>query len=158
MRHLTLTGILLIAFSLLLTGCQTGSSADDDSTINADDITIDGAWVRAMESGNSAAYMTITNNSNTDITLTDASAEFAGMVQVHQTTIENDVARMQQVENGLSIPAGETITLEPGGYHIMLMNLTDALIEGNDTDITLTFDSSISRTVTTPIRTEAPQD
>jgi hypothetical protein len=157
MRQLTQIGIATSVLLLLLVGCQEATSPGDTTESSDDTITISDAWVRAMEDGNSAAYMTIQNNSDDDITLTEASADFANMTQIHQTTIEDDVARMQEVEGGLTIPAGESVNLEPGGYHVMLMDLQEPLVEGNDALLTLTFDNGDVQTVNLPIRTEAPR-
>src|SRR5690606_4271195 len=77
-----------------------------------------------MSSGVSGAYMSITNNGEDYVTLVSVSAEGDGMVQIHETTVdENDMASMQELEDGVTIAAGETVELAPGGLHIMLMNL-----------------------------------
>ena len=157
MRQRTLL-VTLIAIMLITTGCfQAIENPETPISSSEVTLTVSGAWVRAMQTGNSAAYMTIQNNSDSDITLTEASADFANMAQIHQTTIEDDVARMQEVEGGLTIPAGESVNLEPGGYHIMLMNLQEPLVEGEETLVTLTFDNGDIQAVALPIRTEAPQ-
>lgn len=105
-------------------------------------ITIDEAWVRpALASGTSAAYFTITNYTDNPVTLTSIATDFAAMAQIHQTVVENDMAQMQHLENGLLIGAGETIQLQPGGYHIMLMDVQQALNEGEIVSLTPTFDN-----------------
>jgi hypothetical protein len=160
MQRVTRIAIALSVFLLVLAGCQEATPDDTtaESDSNTEDIAITDVWVRAMESGNSAAYMTVQNNTDNDITLTAATTDVARMVQVHQTVIEDDVARMQEVTDGLTIPAGESVNLEPGGYHIMLMNLEEALVDGEETTLNLIFSNDETRTITAPIRTEAPQD
>ena len=68
----------------------------------------------------SAAYMALTNNSNEEIRITRVTSPQFGAVELHQTTIENDVARMRAVDE-LIIRPGETVRLERGGMHLMLM-------------------------------------
>jgi copper(I)-binding protein len=116
-------------------------------------ITVADAWVRpALVSGNTAAYMRITNHTDTPITLTSITADFAGIVQIHQTVVENDMAHMQHLENGMRIGAGETLTLQPGGYHVMLMNVQQALNEGETVSLGLTFDNGETLTIEAEVR------
>jgi len=63
---------------------------------------------------------------------------------------------MQEVKGGLAIPAGETVELAPGGYHVMLMELAEPLEEGSTFDLTLTFENAGEKTVEVEVRTEAP--
>ncbi len=72
----------------------------------------------------SAGYMTLTNNSDDVIRITRVSSQQYGAVEIHQTSIENDVARMRAVGE-LIIPPGETVRLERGGMHLMLMQQAD---------------------------------
>ncbi|MDH4074884.1 MAG: copper chaperone PCu(A)C [Acidimicrobiia bacterium] len=63
---------------------------------------------------------------------------------------------MQEVKGGIEIPAGETVELAPGGYHVMLMELAEPLKEGAMFDLTLTFENAGEKTVNVEVRTEAP--
>lgn len=63
---------------------------------------------------------------------------------------------MQEVKGGLAIPAGGTVELAPGGYHVMLMELAEPLKEGTTFDLTLTFENAGEQTVDVEVRTEAP--
>ncbi len=63
---------------------------------------------------------------------------------------------MKQVAGGVEIPAGTTVALEPGGYHVMLMELASPLRAGATFDLTLSFENAGDRTVTVEVRTEAP--
>ena len=71
-----------------------------------------------------AGYMTLTNNSDDVIRITRVSSPQYGAVEIHQTSIENDVARMRAVGE-LIIPPGETVRLERSGMHLMLMQQAD---------------------------------
>ena len=83
----------------------------------------------------SAAYITLTNNSYEEIRITHVTSPQFGAVELHQTTIENDVARMRAVDE-LIIRPGETVRLERGSMHLMLMR------QAGDADtVTLNFHS-----------------
>lgn len=101
-------------------------------------IKVDHAWSRAAMAGREGVvYLTITNSGAPD-TLTAVSTPVAAMAQVHQTTSDNGVMKMRPVT---SLPIGQdkSVTLAPGGYHIMLMNLKQTLEQGNSFPVTLTF-------------------
>ncbi|MEL6525434.1 MAG: copper chaperone PCu(A)C, partial [Chloroflexota bacterium] len=110
-----------------------------------------------MEMGMSAvsgAYVTITNNRLEDITLVSATAENVGMIEIHETVVDdNDMASMQEIEGGLLVPAESTVEMRPGGLHLMLMQLQSDLVEGETVAITLTFADNTSIVVDAPIST-----
>jgi copper(I)-binding protein len=88
-----------------------------------------------------AGYLAVTNNGSTDDTLLEVRADFP-RVMVHDTEIDDaGVARMFHVMS-LPIPAGETVTLEPGGKHIMFMGLDAPLLEGQEFAGTLVFETA----------------
>ena len=94
-----------------------------------------------MDMGTSslAGYLIIKNTGSTDDQLISASADFAGMVMLHKSVVDsNNVATMQQVQS-IDIPAGQTVTLQPGGFHIMLMNLKTTPQVGSKITLTLVF-------------------
>ena len=93
-------------------------------------------WVRATAPGQkvAAAYMEI--KSTGPATLISVASPVAGMAEVHETTMENGMMKMRPVER-LALPAGKTVELKPGGYHIMLMDLKRQLKEGDTVPITL---------------------
>lgn len=112
------------------------------------------AWARAVPvaDGNSAAYMTILNGLDTDVTLTDAASSISGMVQLHETTSNDGVMSMNHAPDGWVIPAGGTLTLAPGGKHVMIMNLSAPLAAGEEIDLLLTFDNGDIQELTVPVR------
>ena len=95
-----------------------------------DDLEITNAWVREPIPGRmmSAAYLTITNPSDSDRVLTSVTADWAGLIEIHTHLHEDGVMRMRQLPS-LVIPAGETVTFEPGGLHLMLFRLKLPLAE-----------------------------
>ncbi|MCA9885346.1 MAG: copper chaperone PCu(A)C [Anaerolineae bacterium] len=101
-------------------------------------------------------YMLITNGGDSDDVLVGVEADFANDIQIHETTVENDMARMVEVGQ-IDIPAGETATLQPGGYHVMFIDVTRNLMVGDEVEITLNFESGASAAVTAVVGDEAPE-
>lgn len=88
----------------------------------------------------SAAYMTIENGSDQALKLVSATTAAAGLVEIHEVTMENDVMKMRPVEGGLEIPAGGSVELKPGGYHVMLMELKQDFVPSEAISLTLKFE------------------
>ncbi|MBI5671477.1 MAG: copper chaperone PCu(A)C [Chloroflexi bacterium] len=116
--------------------------------------------------GVSAAYMTIENPGTSALRLVGAATTAANIVEIHEVTMENDVMRMRPLENGLEIPAGGSVELKLGGYHVMLMDLTREFVPGEAISLTLTFEALNAEgtpggtvqevVIGAPIREEAP--
>ena len=125
---------------------------------SAADLSIEGAYARAVPEGvrASAAYMTIANTGAEDDRLVAASASFAARVELHTHILENGVARMREVEGGIPVPAGETVSLAPGGLHVMLMGLSGPLAEGSTAPITLVFERAGAIAVEAPVKAVKP--
>lgn len=98
---------------------------------------VDDAWVRATVAGqpSSGAFMTL--KADTDSTLLSVQSPVANLVQIHQSSMKDDVMSMQQVD-AVALPAGKAVSFDPHGYHIMLMNLTGQIKEGDSVPLTLT--------------------
>jgi hypothetical protein len=92
--------------------------------------------------GTSAVYGTLTNNTTKDIVLIDGQTDLAGIVEVHEMAMINGELKMQQIAGGLLIPAGQSIQLEPGGNHLMLMQLTKDLLAGEEISVTFSFEGA----------------
>ena len=97
------------------------------------------------------AFVTITNNGATDDRLVSVSSPAADVGQLHTMEMVGDVMKMHALPDGIVIPAGQTVTLEPSGLHIMLMGLKQALVEGETLKVTLTFEKAGSVDVELPI-------
>ena len=82
-------------------------------------------YVRAMVPGAEVGggYVTITNTGSTDDRLIAASSSRAIKVEVHEMKMDNDVMVMRKLESGLALPAGKTVQLKPGSYHLMFMDV-----------------------------------
>lgn len=131
-----ITTMLLLAG--LLTACSGGAG---DGEISVSD-----ARVPVPAGVNGAAYMTLTNETDSDDQLVGATTDIAETVELHQTSTTDGSMSMQQLD-GVEIPAGGETVLEPGGPHLMLIGVTDELAEGDTVDLTLTFDNAGEQTV-----------
>jgi len=101
-----------------------------------------------------AGYLVIKNTGSADDQLLSASADFAGMVMLHKSVIgSNNVATMQEVQS-IDIPAGQTVTLQPGGFHIMFMNLKTTPQVGNKITLTLVFQKAGTISVQADVTSE----
>ena len=106
------------------------------------DLTISDPFARATMPNAPVAggFMTITNSGTDDDRLIAARTDISGEVQIHEMQMEDGVMRMRELPDGLPIPAGGTVDLAPGGFHIMFMDLSGPLIEGETVNVTLIFE------------------
>ncbi|GJI97098.1 transporter [Duganella caerulea] len=104
-------------------------------------VTVSEAWVRGTVAAQKAtgAFMTLT--SAQDSRLVGASSPAAGVVEVHEMKMVDDVMRMRQID-GLALPAGHPVQLSPGGYHLMMMQLKQPLATGQKIPLTLEFEDA----------------
>jgi copper(I)-binding protein len=117
------------------------------------------AWVRPSigQGTTSAAYMTIANNGNVGDLLKSARTPRAKSVELHQSTMTADgVMQMRKVEGAIPIEAGESLVLKPGGTHLMLFGLEDALKAGEQLILTLEFANAGMVDVVVPVSANAP--
>jgi copper(I)-binding protein len=100
-------------------------------------------------------FLTIENTGTEPDRLVSATSDIAGETQIHEMAMQGDVMKMRQLADGLEIPAGETVVLAPGGFHIMFMGLKQALVEGEAITVTLTFEKAGTVDVVLPIEAAA---
>ncbi len=146
----TTTGRLFVGVTVLLlalTGCAGAATGPSDGTTTtatqapaAEALSVSDAWVKAADTGMSAAFGTLENSGTTDLTVVSAESEAATMLELHET-VANDSGDMvmQQKEAGFVVPAGGSLELAPGGNHIMLMALTAPIKAGDEVTLTLTL-------------------
>jgi copper(I)-binding protein len=117
-------------------------------------IAVEQPWARATPAGarTGAVYLTVANNANTADRLTGVSSDVAAKVQIHEMAVVNGVMQMRQPVNGLAIPAGGSVMLKPGSYHVMLIGLKKALTAGETVPLTLTFANAGNISVTVPVK------
>jgi copper(I)-binding protein len=147
----------LTLISTTLTGCATASVDGHDELHFSD------GWVRVSEysdhvDGMTGAFATIENHTDHDVTLIGGSAEIANMVEVHEVVMLDGEMKMQAKEGGILIKAGDSVTLEPGGLHVMLMGLNEAILEGDDVTLTLDFEGYEDQTFTWPAKASLSGD
>ena len=95
------------------------------------------------------SFGTLVNSTDADITVTGGSSPVAGMVELHEVVMAEGEMVMQPKPGGFVVPAGGSLTLEPGGLHVMLMGLKESIAPGTDVPITLTLSNGESITYTT---------
>jgi len=116
------------------------------------------AWVRpAPEGGMTAAYMAIDNHGDAGDRLVAVSMEGVQAVEIHETVMEGDVARMVHLPEGLPLPADSTVELKPMSYHVMLMGLQSALQAGDTATLTLEFEVAEPLNVEAEVRSMADE-
>ena len=129
--------IVIIVWISLISGCNTNKKLDIEVE---EGIVLTDQWVRpGAKDRNTAAFLKIQNNSSEYDTLVSAGSGVAKVVEIHETySRENDMKGMRHIEY-IAIPAGSTVELKPGGYHIMLIGLENDLISDNEINLTLQF-------------------
>ncbi|MGK2286332.1 copper chaperone PCu(A)C [Pedomonas sp. V897] len=107
----------------------------------AGDISIKHPWSRetAPRAKTGAGYLTIVNGGGEADRLIGGTSPVAERLEVHSVTMIDNIMRMRHQENGVEIPAGGTLELKPGGYHIMLIGLKAPLKAGESVPATLEF-------------------
>jgi copper(I)-binding protein len=127
---------------LLLTLALSGRVLAHDYKLGA--LEIGQPWARATPPSAPAGggFLTIKNTGSAADRLVAASSPAADMVQVHEMKMDGNVMRMREVEKGLEIPAGGSVTLAPGGYHLMMMGLKGPLKQGTSVPVTLVFEKA----------------
>lgn len=130
------------AFALLATLIQTLPTSAHSFKLG--DLVIDQPYARATPPNAKVAggYLMITNNGDEADRFIGASADFAKRVEIHKMAMENDVMKMSPVPEGLEIPAGGSVQLKPGSFHLMFMSIATQLNEGDVQTITLEFEKS----------------
>jgi copper(I)-binding protein len=110
-------------------------------------VTVEGAWARATVPGQQAtgAFMKLT--AREPLHLVSAATPVAGVSEVHEMKMEDGVMKMRAMD-ALELPAGQTVELKPGGYHVMLMQLKQPLKPGSQVPLTLTFRNAKGKTST----------
>lgn len=94
------------------------------------------------------AFLMITNTGAEDDVLVGVSSPVSERGEVHEMAMDGDTMTMRELADGLVIPAGETVELKPGGFHLMFMELKQPLVEGETVEVSLEFQKA--GTVTIP--------
>eukprot|EP01029_Cantina_marsupialis_P023958 TRINITY_DN60467_c2_g1_i1.p1 TRINITY_DN60467_c2_g1~~TRINITY_DN60467_c2_g1_i1.p1 ORF type:complete len:169 (-),score=19.33 TRINITY_DN60467_c2_g1_i1:367-813(-) len=123
------------------------------ASVFASSIEVEDAYVRATPPGlpNSAAFLTIENETDTSLSLVKASSQVAKSVELHTHDMKDGVMKMYQVPK-IDIAADSKTVLKPGGFHIMLIGLSKPLKEGEKVSLTLEFSNGETKTIEVPIK------
>lgn len=120
--------MLFLVLALFMSAC--GASGD---------VEIHQAWVRPTAQGeNAAVYLTIHNHSENEQELIGASTTATDVVEIHQSSMENDVMQMNMIST-LPLGPDEEVIFKPGGYHLMLVNVNQELVLGEHIGLILHF-------------------
>lgn len=115
-------------------------------------ISIEQPWARAaVQGGTGGVFLTIRNTGAASDRLLSASSPLPRAAELHTTVRDGDVMRMQPVQ-AIEIPAGGSVTLRPGGLHLMLVNLSAPMRVGESVPVTLTFERAGAITVQVPVQ------
>lgn len=104
-----------------------------------------------LAGGNGALYFTVMNGMAQADRLTAVESEVAASATLHESVNDNNVVRMEARPDGFALPAGGSVALAPGGKHVMLMNLKQTLVEGEEFTVTLRFSHAAPQRMTVPI-------
>ncbi|MEZ5118059.1 MAG: copper chaperone PCu(A)C [Candidatus Nanopelagicales bacterium] len=125
-------------------GSASSSSAAASATTaepaSSTSLTVTDPWAKAAESGMTAAFGTLVNATDADVTVVSATTSASDRTELHETVMKDGQMVMQPKEGGFVVPAGGELVLEPGGSHIMIMDLTSPVAPGDDVTVTLTLD------------------
>jgi copper(I)-binding protein len=108
-------------------------------------------WVRGTVAGQKATGAFMQLKSASDAALVGATSPVAKIVEIHEMKMEGGVMKMSAVDR-LPLPAGKAVDLKPGGYHVMLMDLTQPLKEGESVPVTLTIEDKAGRKTTVEVK------
>lgn len=122
-------------------------------TTQADTVRTRNLWVKAVDSGMSAGFGTLTNTGSSDVVLTSTTSNISSDMELHVTRPHEDGRMvMSPQEGGFLIGPGETLVLEPGGDHIMFMDVQEPVGPGEPVDLTLVFEDGSTTQVTAPAK------
>ncbi|MYK33282.1 MAG: copper chaperone PCu(A)C [Boseongicola sp. SB0670_bin_30] len=129
------------------------------SPLLAGDIAIIDPYARASRPGapTGAIFMSIRNTGASADRLVAARSPAAAMVQVHAHVEDGGIMRMREIKAGIPLPAGATHTLSRGGDHVMLMGVTQELVDGETVPLTLVFEIAGEVVIEVPVDNERGQ-
>lgn len=105
------------------------------------EVSVSDPWSRATvaQQRASGAFMTLT--AERDMKLVEVQSGAANVVEIHEMRMDGEVMRMRAID-ALELPAGTPVELKPGGYHVMLLDLVEPLVEGNEIELHLVFEDA----------------
>ncbi|MDZ7658307.1 copper chaperone PCu(A)C [Fodinibius sp.] len=148
---------IFLSCCFLFLGCGSESNSSDESGSTKEvvlgKITLDNAWARpGSQQGKSAAYLRISNGTASTDTLLSFSSEAAEKIELHESIEHDDGTISMQPAGQQVIPSGEKLRLQPGGLHLMLINLKRDIAVGDSLKLSLKFARVGTITATTPVQ------
>lgn len=147
------SGLLLILFALTACGgtdnkASSSTQATTEALTMAQAVEITNPRIRSVAPGQTVtgAFMTLSNTADEAITLSSAQADIAAVTELHETSMQDGVMKMQKLEK-IVIPARGQSELKPGGLHMMLINLQETPAKGDKVPLTLNFADDSSQTI-----------
>lgn len=172
-RRLIRTTIAIAVAALAVSACSDGD----------DGVTVEGAWARTspVSAQAGAAYFEISSADADALVGASVDSSVAGKVEIHETSMvamgegemgedemadgeadsgamegAGDVMQMREIGR-IELPAGDTVVLEPGGLHIMMLDLAGPLETGDTFDLTLDFETAPDQVISVEVRDGAPE-
>ena len=108
-------------------------------SVSAQQLTVTEPWVRATVPQQKATGAFMHLRSDADVRLVAAESPVAGVVEIHEMSMQNDVMKMSPIP-ALDLPAGQDVELKPGGYHVMLMDLRQQVKVGDEVPLRLVIE------------------
>lgn len=137
---------LIAVLLLVLAACGQNQRPSAGATVQAADALCRPTPVGRRTTG---CYLTLTAAG--DDRLASVASPAANIVQIHESRMESNMMMMRELREGLALPAGQAVVLEPGGSHLMLMGVREPLAAGDVVALTLTFASSPPLEVTATV-------
>ncbi|MDH7800718.1 MULTISPECIES: copper chaperone PCu(A)C [unclassified Rhizobium] len=112
--------------------------------VKAGDLELSAGATKAMLPGQpvGGGYVTIKNTGSSDDKLIGIESSAAGRAEIHEMAMVNEIMKMRKLDDGVVIPAGQTVELKPGGLHMMFFNVKKPFAEGDKVPVTLVFEKA----------------
>ncbi|MEH2472594.1 uncharacterized protein YcnI/copper(I)-binding protein [Nitrobacteraceae bacterium AZCC 2161] len=129
---------------LRLAASNVDAMAQMAGMVHAGDLMIMAPWTRATPPGAKIAggYLTVTNSGKQSDRLLGGSFAGGSRIEVHEMSMTDGVMKMRQLNDGLEIKPGATVKLEPGGFHLMLLDLKKSFAQGEKVKVQLQFEKA----------------
>lgn len=139
--------------TLLAISLGFGLFAVSSGTALASDIEVKNLWIRGTVTGQKATGAFMEVNSPTGVTLVGISTPVAGVAEIHEMKMDGGMMKMRAIPR-LDVPAGKPVSLAPGGYHVMLMDLKQPLKKGDMVPLTLQVENKDKKIETVELKAE----
>jgi len=138
------TALTLMIAAAGVTAATAQEMKQDMNEVRVKDIVISQPWSRATPPGAQigAGYLVITNKGSTPDRFVGGTTPAAGKIEIHEMTTKDGVMTMRPVSGGVTIEPGKSVTLAPGGYHLMFTGLKAPLKQGSKLNATLEFEKA----------------